>query len=58
MKYKSIIGKADMVGVSSRTIIPKEVITMLNLDFGDEIIWDVDITGPGAKVTVTKKATA
>jgi hypothetical protein len=55
LKYKSKIGKADTRRISSRTIIPIEVIKILNLDFGDEIIWTVDIEGKGATVMVTKK---
>jgi len=55
LKFKSRIGKADTEGVSSRTIIPIKVIEALELDFGDNIMWEVDFgAGKIPKVTVSK----
>jgi len=53
--YESTIGKADTKGKSSRTIIPREVIRWLNLEWGDKLLWDVDIQGEKVTVTVSKK---
>lgn len=51
LEYESKIGKADTKGKSARVIIPKEIYKMLNLDFGDKVVWKVDISND--KVTVT-----
>jgi hypothetical protein len=51
-EYKSKIGKGDKKGVSSRTIIPKGIIKILGVDFGDDIIWKADVSDKGVTVTV------
>jgi len=51
-KYKSKIGKGDTKGVSSRTIIPKGIIKILGVEFGDEIMWTADVSDKGVKITV------
>lgn len=51
-KYKSRIGKADTKGVSSRTIVPSAIIKMLELNFGDDMVWIANITTKGVTVTV------
>ena len=53
IEYKSTIGKADMKGKSSRVIIPIEVMKMLKLEWGDKLVWNVDIRDKGATITVT-----
>jgi hypothetical protein len=55
MKFRSKIGKADMKGISSRTIVPSRVVEALDLDFGDDIIWAVDFDKKPVTVTVAKK---
>ena len=53
LKYESTIGKADVKGKSSRVIIPKEIIKMLDLEWGDKLVWNADISDKGVTVTVT-----
>jgi hypothetical protein len=53
--YESKIGKADTKGKSSRTIVPREVVRWLDLEWGDSLVWAVDIKGENVTVTVSKK---
>jgi len=53
LKYESTIGKADVKGKSSRVIIPIEIIKMLDLEWGDKLVWNADISDKGVTVTVT-----
>lgn len=52
LDYESKIGKADTKGKSARVIIPKEIMKILNLDFGDKIRWNVNITEKDVTITV------
>lgn len=45
MKYESKLGKSDTKGKSTRTIVPKEVMQFLNLEWGDKLVWTVNIEG-------------
>jgi len=56
MKFESRLGKADMTGTSTRTIVPKRVIEILDLEFGDKIVWNVEFLGKDEfKICVTPK---
>ncbi|OPX61142.1 MAG: hypothetical protein A4E25_00043 [Methanobacterium sp. PtaB.Bin024] len=55
LKYETKIGQADTKGKSSRTIVPIEIMKMLNLEWGDKLQWVADIEGEGVTVTVLKK---
>lgn len=54
LKYKSKIGKADTKGRSSRIIIPRGIIDLLEAKWGDELVWTADISKEGVKITVEK----
>lgn len=54
-EYKSKIGKADSKGVSARTIIPAPIVKIMDLNFGDNIVWTANVTDKGATITITKK---
>ena len=53
LKYESTVGKADVKGKSSRVIIPREIVKMLGLKWGDKLIWNADIGDKGVTITVT-----
>lgn len=55
LDYESTIGKADTKGISARVIIPKEIMKILNLDYGDKLIWFVDVKDEGFTIRVEKK---
>lgn len=56
LKFESILGKADTTGTSTRTIVPKQVVKLLNLDFGDKIVWNIEILGKDeVKICITPK---
>ncbi|WP_169740905.1 AbrB/MazE/SpoVT family DNA-binding domain-containing protein [Methanobacterium arcticum] len=52
LKYESTVGKADVKGKSSRVIIPREIVKMLGLEWGDKLIWNADIGDKGVTITV------
>jgi bifunctional DNA-binding transcriptional regulator/antitoxin component of YhaV-PrlF toxin-antitoxin module len=52
LKYESTVGKADVKGKSSRVIIPREIVKMLGLEWGDKLIWNADIGDKGVNITV------
>jgi antitoxin component of MazEF toxin-antitoxin module len=43
LTYESTIGKADVKGKSTRVIIPREIIKMLDLEWGDKVVWKANI---------------
>lgn len=53
LKYESTVGKADVKGKSTRVIIPREIVKMLELKWGDKLIWNADIGDKGVTITVT-----
>lgn len=53
--YETKIGQADTKSKSSRTIIPREIIKMLKLQWGDKLQWIADIEDKGVTITVSKK---
>jgi SpoVT / AbrB like domain. len=53
LKYESTVGKADVKGKSSRVIIPREIVKILGLEWGDKLIWNADIGDKGVTITVT-----
>lgn len=56
LKFESRLGKADMSGTSTRTIVPKKVVEILDLTFGDKIVWNVEILGKDdVRICVTPK---
>lgn len=55
LKFESKIGKSDAKGRSSRTIIPKEVMQLLELEWGDKLVWNVNIGEKGVTVSVSPK---
>lgn len=55
LEYESTIGKADVKGKSTRVIIPREIIKMLNLEWGNKVVWKVDIRDDGVTVIFEPK---
>jgi antitoxin component of MazEF toxin-antitoxin module len=55
LEYESTIGKADVKGKSTRVIIPREIIKMLNLEWGDKVVWKVDISNDEVTVIFEPK---
>lgn len=54
-KYKSKVGVANPKSNSLRVGLPKEIVQLLDLNAGDSIEWDVDVTDN--KITIiTSKA--
>lgn len=55
LKYESTIGKADVKGKSTRVIIPREIVKMLDLEWGDKIVWTADISNDNVTITIEPK---
>ncbi|MCE7699652.1 MAG: hypothetical protein K8E24_012865 [Methanobacterium paludis] len=56
LKFESKVSKSDPKSRSSRTIIPKEVINLLDVKWGDTIEWNVKIEkDSGITVCVSPK---
>jgi antitoxin component of MazEF toxin-antitoxin module len=52
MVYETKIGN---IGGSATVVIPAGLVKLLNIEKGDKIIWDVDISNEGAIVKVMPK---
>ena len=55
IEYNSKISKANTKGSSLKVTIPQGVVKLLNLDVGDNIIWEVSLEDSSAKVCIKKK---
>ena len=53
-KYKSKVGIANPKSNSLRVGVPKEIVKILELDVGDSIEWDVDVTNNEITVIASK----
>lgn len=53
-EYKSKVGKGDTRGVSSRVIIPKGIMKILDAQPGDHLTWKADIIDNKIVITVSK----
>ena len=55
LKFESKISKSDPKSRSSRTIIPKEVMNLLDAKWGDTLEWNVKIgKEEGIKICIKK----
>lgn len=52
MKYETKVGN---IGGSATVVIPAGLVKLLEIEKGDKLEWEVDITDKGAIVTVTPK---
>lgn len=52
LSYESTIGRADVKGKSTRVIIPREIVKILDLEWGDKIVWNANITEKDVTITV------
>lgn len=56
MKFKTKVGKASGVGESTRTTVPKKIVELFNLKWGDDIVWTVEtIDKDEIKVCISPK---
>lgn len=56
MKFESKVGKASGVGESTRTTVPKKIVELFNLEWGDKIVWTVETIDKGeVKVCISPK---
>ena len=52
MKYET---KAGSVGGSTTTVIPSTLVKLLEIEKGDKLIWNIDVSDKGAVVTFSVK---
>ena len=52
MKYET---KAGSVGGSITTVIPSPLVNLLNIEKGNKIVWDIDVSDKGTVVTFSVK---
>ena len=56
LKFESKVSKAGSQGDSTKTTVPKPVVELLKLKFGDKIVWNVEILGKdNFQICVTPK---
>ncbi|MDO9157826.1 MAG: hypothetical protein Q7U45_00100 [Burkholderiaceae bacterium] len=56
MKFKTKVGKASGVGESTRTTVPKKIVELFKLKWGDDIVWTVEtIDKDEIKVCISPK---
>lgn len=56
LKFESKVSKSGGSGDSTKTTVPKPVVELLKLKFGDKIVWNVEILGKdNFQICVTPK---
>lgn len=56
LKFESKVSKAGSHGDSTKTTVPKPIVELLKVKFGDKIVWNVEILGKDEfRICVTPK---
>ena len=54
-KFLTKVNKANNNAKTIRTTIPKEIVNSLELEPGDDLVWNVEVVNEELKIFVSKK---